>query len=90
MGLAEEVYDYVVVGSGAGGATVVAARPAEAGRSVLIIEAGSDPSKPAKALPENYDVPAFHALASGNPCKWSKASRYDPASQPLLLGPIGK
>ena len=34
--------EYVVVGSGAGGGTV-AARLAEAGRSVILLEAGGDP-----------------------------------------------
>ena len=39
-------YDYIVVGAGAGGA-VVAARLAEGGASVLVIEAGGDPLAPA-------------------------------------------
>jgi choline dehydrogenase-like flavoprotein len=59
-------YDYVVVGSGAGGGTV-AARLAEAGRTVLLLEAGGDPlSLVGTRLPEDYQVPAFHPFASEN------------------------
>jgi choline dehydrogenase len=64
-------YEYIVVGSGAGGGTL-AARLAEAGRSVLLLEAGGEPLATAGArLPEDYQVPAFHAFASENPLmKW--------------------
>ena len=64
-------YDYVVVGSGAGGGTV-AARLAEAGRTVLLLEAGGDPlSLAGTRLPEDYQVPAFHPFASENPAlRW--------------------
>ena len=64
-------YEYIVVGSGAGGGTL-AARLAEAGRTVLLLEAGGDPLEISDSrLPEDYQVPAFHAFASENPAlRW--------------------
>jgi choline dehydrogenase-like flavoprotein len=60
-----ESWDYVIVGSGAGGATL-AARLVEAGARVFLIEAGGDPRAAAPRLPDDYDVPAFHAFACEN------------------------
>src|SRR5438309_10164755 len=74
MGEAAE-YEYVVVSAGAGGGTV-AARLAEADRTVLLLEAGGDPislqgggpvGPPGQnRLPEDHDVPAFHACSTEN------------------------
>jgi choline dehydrogenase len=50
-------YDYVVVGSGAGGGPL-SANLAKAGYKVLLLEAGSDREN------YNYQVPAFHGLAT--------------------------
>ena len=71
--------EYIVVGSGAGGGTL-AARLAESGRTVLLLEAGGDPKDagdqsqpvtPGRGMPDDYDVPVFHGFASENDAmKW--------------------
>jgi choline dehydrogenase len=60
--VADDGFDYVVVGSGAGGGPV-AANLAEAGHRVLLLEAGLDTDD------EDYDyqVPAFHGRATEQP-----------------------
>lgn len=67
----DTVHHYIVIGSGAAGGTV-AARLAEAGGRVLVIEAGPDPCAEDTALDDarsgaDYTVPAFHPFASENP-----------------------
>jgi choline dehydrogenase len=54
-------FEYVVVGSGAGGGPL-AARLARAGKRVLLLEAGADVAASLK-----YRVPAMHALATEDP-----------------------
>jgi choline dehydrogenase len=55
--MSESEYDYIVVGSGAGGAPL-ACNLAKAGYRVLVLEAGGDDEPP------NYQVPAFHGFAA--------------------------
>jgi choline dehydrogenase len=54
-------YEYIVVGSGAGGGPL-ASRLAIAGHSVLLIEAGDD-----QGMNVNYTVPSFQPAVSEDP-----------------------
>ena len=55
-----ETFDYVVVGSGAGGGRPRPGSPRPAHR-VLLLEAGLDPED------DDYRVPAFHGRATEHP-----------------------
>lgn len=60
-------WDVVIVGSGAGGGTL-AARLVEGGLSVCVLEAGGDPpSEAGDRMPDDYEVPGFHAFACEHP-----------------------
>lgn len=54
-------FDYIVIGSGAGGGPL-ACRLARAGKSVLLLEAGKN-----SGSSKEYDIPAFHPLATEDP-----------------------
>jgi choline dehydrogenase len=77
-------YEYIVVGSGPGGGTL-AARLAENGKKVLLLEAGGDPvvlkgsdaTTEENRLPEDYQVPVFHAFSTENRAmKWDYFVRH--------------
>jgi choline dehydrogenase len=57
---ADQSYDFVIVGSGAGGGPL-AANLALDGFSVLLLEAGGD------RINDHYSVPAFHGLSTEDP-----------------------
>ncbi|KAI3343635.1 GMC oxidoreductase [Ustulina deusta] len=64
--VAGSTYDYVVVGSGPGGAPL-AARLAQSGYSVLLVDAGED-----HGAERQVQVPALHPFASEyNPIRWN-------------------
>ena len=66
LGAADE-WDYIIVGSGPGGGPL-AARLAESGMRVFLLEAGGDPrADGGERLPDDYRVPCFHAFACENP-----------------------
>jgi choline dehydrogenase len=89
-------WEYIVVGSGAGGGTV-AARLVEAGHTVLLLEAGGDPRElkggdtlrpEANRLPDDYDVPCFHAFASENQAmRWDFFVRHYADNDAQMLDP---
>jgi choline dehydrogenase len=71
-------FDYIVVGSGAGGGPL-ASRLARAGARVLLLEAGEDAGDK-----QNYQVPVFHPQATEDPdlAWWYFVDHYsDPARQ---------
>jgi len=68
----ESPFDYIIVGSGAGGGPL-ACRLALAKKKVLLIEAGPDP----KIAGEVYDAPLFHGASTEHPdLSWQFSVRH--------------
>lgn len=64
--VANSTYDYIVVGSGPGGGPL-AARLAQAGYSVLLVDAGED-----HGTERQVEIPALHPLSSEySPIRWN-------------------
>ncbi|HEV2860754.1 MAG TPA: GMC family oxidoreductase [Pyrinomonadaceae bacterium] len=69
--MSDAQYDYVIVGSGAGGGPL-AANLAKAGFKVLVLEAGGDPCSESETGRLMYEVPIFHGLSTEyKPCAWN-------------------
>jgi choline dehydrogenase len=69
-------YEYIVIGSGAGGGPL-AANLAKAGHSVLLLEAGGDPCSQDDLGRYMYEVPIFHGLSTEyKECAWDYFVRH--------------
>ncbi len=73
----DSLFDFIIVGSGAGGGPL-ACRLAIAGKKVLLIEAGQDP----KSVGEIHDAPGYHAASTENDeMSWQFSVRHYTDSQ---------
>jgi choline dehydrogenase len=72
----DTTYDYIVVGSGAGGGPL-AANLAQSGFKVLLLEAGGDPCSEDELGRYMYEVPIFHGLSTEyKECAWDYFVRH--------------
>jgi choline dehydrogenase len=69
-------FDYIIVGSGAGGGPL-AANLARAGFRVMLLEAGGDPCANSELGRLIYEVPIFHGLSTEfDECRWDYFVRH--------------
>ncbi|HYO91802.1 MAG TPA: GMC family oxidoreductase N-terminal domain-containing protein, partial [Pyrinomonadaceae bacterium] len=74
--MSDAEYDYIVIGSGAGGGPL-AANLARAGFKVLLMEAGGDPCATSELGRLMYEVPIFHGLSTEfSECQWDYFVRH--------------
>src|SRR2546423_3135549 len=74
-------FDYIVVGSGAGGGPL-AAHLARAGYKVCLLEAGGDPCADNILGKLMYEVPIFHGLSTEfKECQWDYFVRHYESDQ---------
>ncbi|MBM7806217.1 putative dehydrogenase (TIGR03970 family) [Geodermatophilus bullaregiensis] len=79
-------WDVVVVGAGSSGCAL-AARLADAGRRVLLLEAGADHARPGDFPPDLRDAATLGATVPGHPANRSLSSELTPGSRaPLPRG----
>jgi choline dehydrogenase len=72
-----EEWDVVVVGAGTAGCAL-AARLADAGRRVLVLEAGADHAQPRDFPPELRDPATMRAAVPGHPANWDLEAELAP------------
>ncbi|MGY1651202.1 mycofactocin dehydrogenase MftG [Geodermatophilus sp. SYSU D01119] len=79
-------WDVVVVGAGSSGCAL-AARLADAGRRVLLLEAGADHARPADFPADLRDAATLGATVPGHPANWSFTTELVPGNRvPLPRG----
>ncbi len=81
-------WDVVVVGAGSSGCAL-AARLADAGRRVLLLEAGADHARPADFPADLRDAATLAATVPGHPANWSLTTELTPGrTAPLPRGRV--
>jgi choline dehydrogenase len=81
-------WDVVVVGAGSSGCAL-AARLVDAGRRVLLLEAGADHPRPEDFPPTLRDAATLGAATPGHPANWTYAAQLaEDVSYPLVRGRV--